>query len=126
MNGIRLGDKKTELNVDYLAYAENLDIAIKQTEVLKEVAEKGLQISLGKTKYMKADTKDPIWIMRTKYGDTERTNGFVFTYFGGILTLNINKKKQRLKNGQEKWNWMAFRLQNSDVTIRQSNRNVCM
>lgn len=97
-NGIRLGHKRTGITFECLAFAddivffaENLQIATKQIEVLKETAGKtGLQISFEKTEYMNIKTADPIWTMRTKYGDIKRARKF--KYLGEILTPNMNEK----------------------------------
>lgn len=85
---IKLG--RTNIKVDCLAFADDLAIlardtttALKQIEILKEVAEKvGLQISFEKTEYM-SNVKSAPKSLNTKYGKIKRVHQF--KYLGEII-----------------------------------------
>lgn len=95
---IRLGYKKDELEIDCLAFADDLAIlaesledAIEQINILKEIAEKsGLQISFEKTEYI-TNVNDAPKTMKTKYGKINRVTKF--KYLGEIIEANASDKE---------------------------------
>ncbi|KAI5746185.1 hypothetical protein M8J77_000906 [Diaphorina citri] len=99
---VRIGVKKDDLEIDCLAFADDLAIfaenigdAKKQIDILKEVAEKtGLQISFEKTEFISSNTKAPKE-MKTKYGTINRVEKF--KYLGEIIQANASDKEANIK-----------------------------
>lgn len=98
MDRIRLGYKRNNLTIDCLAFADDLglfadsiEIATKQFELLKEIAEKvGLQISFTKTMFI-SNIKTAPKKMKTKYGDIQKTDKF--KYLGELIEQNVSEKE---------------------------------
>ncbi|KAI5714466.1 hypothetical protein M8J77_000221 [Diaphorina citri] len=95
---IRLGRKRDNLEVDCLAFAddlailaENLEDATKQINILKETAEKArLQISFEKTEYL-TNVREAPNHMHTKYGQIKKVPKF--KYLGEIIEPNALDKE---------------------------------
>lgn len=94
---IKIGRKKDNIDADCIAFAddlailsENIDDAIEQINILKEVSEKaGLKISFEKTKYM-TNVKNSPRSMITKYGRINKVN--IFKYLGEFIQTNALDK----------------------------------
>ncbi|KAI5720012.1 hypothetical protein M8J77_000651 [Diaphorina citri] len=99
---VRIGVKKDNLDIDCLAFADDLAIfadditsAIKQIEILKEIAEKtGLQISFEKTEFITTIKRAPKQ-MKTKYGVINKVEKF--KYLGEIIQANAMDKEANHK-----------------------------
>jgi len=94
---VKIGRKKDNLEIDCLAFAddlailaENMEDAKRQLNILKETAEKaGLQISYEKTEYM-TNRKDASKHITTKYGKIKGVNKF--KYLGELIQPNALDK----------------------------------
>lgn len=110
---IKIGRKKDNLEIDCLAFADDLAIlaenaedARRQINGLKEIAEMaGLQISYEKTEYM-TNRKDAQRHITTKYGKIKRVNKF--KYLGELILPNALDKEAILARARKME--LAFQL----------------
>lgn len=128
---IRMGTKNKGVKVTCLAFADDLAIfaedvetAIRQIEILTETAQKvGLQISFEKTEYMSNQREAPK-CLNTKYGKINRVHKF--KYLGEIIQPNglegeaNNQRCQKMKRAF----WMTGNLYNKKcISINSKARH---